>query len=364
MRCPKIILPLLLMIWLTLNLVACERKPDPATNPITPEIVSNDLESNPITGLSEQGFKISGPSLIENFSVSYNERNGEARFTLRALSDSGEGIDGEILARYLFQKGSWQPPSFAAEPSAKMKDAYARRLSELTDFPLHFAAYFGDLAQVRHELENGADVNAPEKKKQSTALIFASERGDLPIVKLLVSQGASVAYANQFGYTALHASVLGGHVAVAELLLANDAEPNAADDRGRTPLFAAAESGSLKLAQMLKESGADLDVKDLKQWTPLYAAVNQGSIDIARYLIEQGAEVRSQTPGSTRSPLLMACYAGNIEMVKLLIDAGADINARISMDHTGHSGMTALQIATQRGHQQIVELLRNAGATD
>jgi len=364
MRCSKIILPLLLIIWLTVNLAACEKKPDPKTNPITPEIVTKDLQNRPISGLTDQEFKVSGPSLIENFNVSYAECNGEAQFTLRAISEAGDGIDGEVRARYTFQDGSWQPQTFVAEPSAKMEPAYARRLAELTNFPLHSAAFIGDIALVRHELENGADVNAPEKKKQSTALMFASERGYLPIVKLLVDHRARVTQANQFGYTPLHASVRGGHEAVVEFLLANGADTNAVDDRGRTPLFAAAERSSLTLTQLLKENGAALDVRDLKQWTPLYAAVNQGAVDIANYLIEQGAKVRSESPDSTRSPLLMACYSGDVDMVKLLIDAGADVNARISMDHAGHAGMTALQIAAQRGHQQVVELLRNAGATD
>ncbi|PLX82515.1 MAG: hypothetical protein C0614_06135 [Desulfuromonas sp.] len=364
MRCSNIILPLFLLVWLAVNLVACERKPDPTTDPITPETVSGDLHIKAISGLDEKEFKTTGPLLIENFSVDYAERNGVARFTLRAISESGDGIDGEVRARYLFENGWWRLQDFVAEPSAKMESAYARRLTELGDFPLHFAAFLGDLEMVRKELENGADVNAPENKKLSTALIFASERGHLPIVKLLVAQGAKVTNANQFGYTALHASVRGGHAAIAEFLLANGADSNAVDDRGRTPLFAAAESRSLTLTQRLMEHGATLDVRDRKQWTPLYAAVNQGAVDVAEFLIEQGAEVKSQTPGSARSPLLMACYAGNVEMVKLLIEAGADVNARVSMGHSGHAGMTALQIAAQRGHQQVVDLLRNAGASD
>ena len=43
---------------------------------------------------------------------------------------------------------------------------------------------------------------------------------------------------------------------------------------------------------------------------------------------------------------------GQKEAVELLIEKGADINAK------NNEGLTALQMASQKGHQSIVELLR------
>jgi len=44
--------------------------------------------------------------------------------------------------------------------------------------------------------------------------------------------------------------------------------------------------------------------------------------------------------------------------VKLLIDRGADVNAR------SRGGYTALKYAVDRGHKEIVKLLKEAGARE
>jgi len=49
---------------------------------------------------------------------------------------------------------------------------------------------------------------------------------------------------------------------------------------------------------------------------------------------------------------------GQTETVRVLLDAGADVNAKTEM------GVTALTIATQTGHPEIVELLQKAGAEE
>ena len=45
---------------------------------------------------------------------------------------------------------------------------------------------------------------------------------------------------------------------------------------------------------------------------------------------------------------------GNTEVVKLLLDAGADVNAE------NNNGMTALKLAINQGHHEIVQLIRKA----
>jgi ankyrin repeat protein len=48
----------------------------------------------------------------------------------------------------------------------------------------------------------------------------------------------------------------------------------------------------------------------------------------------------------------------NIRMTQLLITKGADVNAK------GNSGETALSVAKEKGHTEIVELLRKHGARE
>ena len=55
-------------------------------------------------------------------------------------------------------------------------------------------------------------------------------------------------------------------------------------------------------------------------------------------------------------PLYYASFAGMIGSVKSILDKGADINAQ------GRRYGTALQVASERGHHQVVQILLNRGA--
>jgi ankyrin repeat protein len=75
--------------------------------------------------------------------------------------------------------------------------------------------------------------------------------------------------------------------------------------------------------------------------------------DVVEFLIEKGADVNIQTQsGRVLTPLLLASYGGNKEIVELLLANGAEINVK------NDAGDTALDIAKQRNHTEIVELLR------
>ena len=54
--------------------------------------------------------------------------------------------------------------------------------------------------------------------------------------------------------------------------------------------------------------------------------------------------------------LLSAAMTGDSALVENLLDRGADINAR------SEAGNTALDIAYEEGHQQLISALRTAGA--
>jgi len=54
--------------------------------------------------------------------------------------------------------------------------------------------------------------------------------------------------------------------------------------------------------------------------------------------------------------LLNACEIGDLEKVKQLLESGADVNAK------NKYGWTALILASEEGHKEIVELLKSYGA--
>ena len=67
-------------------------------------------------------------------------------------------------------------------------------------------------------------------------------------------------------------------------------------------------------------------------------------------LLKHGANVNYDRVIGGGTPLGRACNGGYIDVVKVLLQYGADINCTMN-------GKTALEIATRKGHTEIVELL-------
>jgi ankyrin repeat protein len=53
---------------------------------------------------------------------------------------------------------------------------------------------------------------------------------------------------------------------------------------------------------------------------------------------------------------MLGSQYGHLEVVRALLGAKADVNAKMD------NGQTALMMASQGGHQEVVELLKSAGA--
>ncbi|HYL99435.1 MAG TPA: ankyrin repeat domain-containing protein [Blastocatellia bacterium] len=128
-------------------------------------------------------------------------------------------------------------------------------------------------------------------------------------------------------------------------------------DTRLSPLVVAVANGDLSQVQSLVAAGARLNDQTGAGATPLITAAGLGHIDIARFLIEKGADVNEKSP-SGFTALMSAALNGHSAMVKLLLDSGAAPKASDS------SGRTAMKLAAPgKNHQEIVDLLRKAGAS-
>jgi uncharacterized protein len=246
-----------------------------------------------------------------------------------------------------------------------------------------------DLDRVK-ELAAGLDLSE-QHEKAGTALMFATGRGVLPTVQLLLNLGANPNDTHRaLEMTALHLACSGGFREIAEELLSHSASLEARDNQGWTPLMFAAQEGQLSCVELLLERGAQVDAADLTGRTALMQAARCGHLSIAEKLIEAGADVNAQsgwattlivaaTAGTTSlgelliaqgavidqldlkegySALMMAAISGHVDFARMLIAQGADVNL------TTEWNVSAATMALRGGNEELQRLLREAGAAE
>lgn len=115
-----------------------------------------------------------------------------------------------------------------SQPS--VDNPYIRRLN----VKLLKATRKGDMQQMRHLLDQGADVNA--LLDGQAVLHHASKLKYAGPAEVLIASGADVDIRNTDGLTPLHYAVIHNSPAVVEVLLGNGAKTNLQDHGRRTPL--------------------------------------------------------------------------------------------------------------------------------
>jgi ankyrin repeat protein len=88
---------------------------------------------------------------------------------------------------------------------------------------------------------------------QVSELEYWSALGRIAQVKLQLQQGADVHACSADKYTALHAAAENGHLEVVELLLKCQADPNARTTTGETPAIFASNNGYVAVVELLPQ---------------------------------------------------------------------------------------------------------------
>ena len=113
----------------------------------------------------------------------------------------------------------------------------------------------------------------------------------------------------------------------------------------------AAYNGHEDVVKILLERGADPDKADIEGLTALSRAVIWNHKDVVKMLINAGADL-DKADKKGRTPLHFAAYYADKEMVSQLLQKGADHKK------TCNKGLTPLKTAENRGHSDVVKILR------
>jgi ankyrin repeat protein len=161
-------------------------------------------------------------------------------------------------------------------------------------------------------------------------LIEAAYANDVEEARRLIEAGADVNAKDETVQSAylIATSEVGDDPRLLELTLANGADVGSLDSYDGTGLIRAADRGYTTIVARLLETDVDVDHVNRLGWTALLEAIILGGGD-----------------------------AAHTEVVRQLVEAGADV------DLADSQGVTPLAHAEQQKYAEIVEILRDAGAS-
>lgn len=138
-------------------------------------------------------------------------------------------------------------------------------------------------------------------------------------------------------------------------ILATGVHPDSAPyKKGGSVLAAAASTGQREVAMALLAAGADPNLGSDTGYTPVIAAASVGDARILTDLLNAGGDLNAADTRHHFSALHIAALRGHVQAIQVLLDHGADLHARTA------GGMTAAELADQRGHADAARLLREA----
>ena len=207
-------------------------------------------------------------------------------------------------------------------------------------------------------LDAGVDIETKDDMGRSP-LHWACRSGTLEVVKMLVTAGAGVRVACNFGNTCLIFAAYHGHTETVRYLLGlEDVDVNHAANDGWSPLVCAARQKHPDVIQVLIAAGADIEARDKGLTTSLIFACQKGDHQIVKMLVEAGARVRARDDKG-RSCLMMAAGFGHTETVRYLVGL-PDID--VVRDAKDEDDYTAVLVAAEQHRPDVMEALIDAGA--
>ena len=206
------------------------------------------------------------------------------------------------------------------------------------------------------------------------ALCDAASKGNIELLRQLVSRGLDVNEGDYDRRTALHLAASEGLLHVVQFLVAEaEADPSPIDRWGGTPLDDAIRSSEqlgltrglgtnhhaaiVYLKAVGAKRGATARIREANLSADLCSAAHAGDMDELRKLVDDGADVNISNY-DVRTPIHIAASEGQLEVVRYLIE---ELQCQISpQDRWGN---TPLDDARRSGHEETAAYLYRIGAT-
>mmetsp|Transcript_11346 Transcript_11346/g.24042 ORF Transcript_11346/g.24042 Transcript_11346/m.24042 type:complete len:587 (+) Transcript_11346:67-1827(+) len=258
--------------------------------------------------------------------------------------------------------------------------------------PLMSAAENGTVATLKAILDHVDDPDYIDIISNTgfSSLIIAAAHGHADAVEYLIDNGAKVDSVHENQVTALMYAAAAGHLDVMKMLIGKGgADLEFKHTNGGTALLEASTAGMYDAIVLLVESGANIEFMDDDGVNPLMAIAAQGNAKAQQFILDEFKKTKSEAEltgyidlfaHSGGSAVMFAAAGGHVECAKQLIALGTDINAvarhkdgyleklqkmieegQVQEEDPHVDGVTAIHVASEGGHLEVVNLLIEAG---
>lgn len=211
---------------------------------------------------------------------------------------------------------------------------------------------------------NISEFEQVDSNENGMELFDAIDKNDKARVIALLQSKVDLEVKNNKGQTPLMYAAYVDNNELAFLLIEAGADVNAQDQIFNSPFLYAGAEGNLELVKKAIANGADFTVFNRYGGTALIPAAERGHLETVKYLVKvPGFPINHVNRlGWTALMEVVLIGKGNLntqtEIVRELINAKADVNIPDS------DGVTALSHAIRLNKNEIVKLLKQAGAKE
>jgi ankyrin repeat protein len=290
------------------------------------------------------------PETTALYRAAYSGHLDIAHYLLKKGADvnARNGYDGRVgdpILFYVIRNGYQWTARLLLEYEARM-EAYGPTTA------LHVACGQPKRAIVRVVLDYGASIDAKDHLNR-TPLYLACVGGFVGSVEILLEEGARTNIIAEQGQTALYKSAGKGQEEIVELLLSYGADPARGRGRlGETAMYKAAWYNELDVVEHMIIFEADVNIKNNQRMK----AYKDNAEKVVHGVLAGLSQNHAMMNAWGKTPLHAAAFRGHEEMVQMLLDAGADIEA------TGNDQVTPMYLAAQQKHKGVVQMCLKAGA--
>ena len=198
-----------------------------------------------------------------------------------------------------------------------------------------------------------------ESGSKISLYLYSVSRGYENITRMLLDTGkVEINERNNDGETALMLAIKGGYVNIIRMLLCVPGiDVNGKYKDGDTPLLHyISKNSDIAIVKMFLDNGADINQLGQDNNSPLMKALKVKREDLAELILDYDEVDINIKDFEDSTALIWAATDGYIKIVESLLSKNADINS------VNKYGKTALDIAVDGKHMEIIKILIDCGA--